>query len=218
MVKKRELTVGTIVIYCVIFYFIWSLRELVVRPVFLDSLTGLPFQIVESSMKLLVWTMPALLLIRHFKEDMWIGLSEMLETKPKWFKSAPILLLVLTPLLISGISGGLAISPELKPVTLIESVLFAGITEEVVFRGFLLNSTIKKMKLPYAIVLNAVLFWLIHFPYWIYLKHDLLTFLGGGITVMAVSALFSFSFVKTKNIFTPIILHMIYNLCVILFR
>jgi membrane protease YdiL (CAAX protease family) len=73
------------------------------------------------------------------------------------------------------------------------------------------------MKLLPAIILNAVLFALIHFPVWIYLRHDIATFVSGSISIMGLSALFAFSFVRTKNIIVPMALHMIWNLLVAVF-
>ena len=214
---NNKLSVFHISIYLIIFFVLWSIRELIIRPVFLDSLDSIMFQATESAMKLLVWTLPAVLLIKYFQEDMWIGLKEMLTAKPKYFKNAPILLIVFVPLIRAGIFGEFAFNPDFEPLRLIGTVIFVGITEEVVFRGFLLNSTMKRMNLWSAIILNAVLFVLIHYPYWIYQELDIITFITGSVQVLLLSALFSYAFIKTKNIFVPITLHMIWNLLLVLF-
>ena len=188
---------------------------MVIQPVFLSPLSDIASEIIGEVIKLLVWTLPAVLLIRYFQNDMWIGLKEMFTTKPKWFKDAPIILVLvlIVPILQALVhGGGIAIDPDFNPVRLIGTVFFVGITEEIVFRGFLLNATLKKMKLWSAITLNAVLFYLIHIPIWIYQGQDITFFIWAIITIMAYSALFSYSFIKTKNIFVPIILHMVLNL------
>lgn len=46
-------------------------------------------------------------------------------------------------------------------------VLFVGLTEELVFRGWLLNSTLKIGENK-ALAVNAAMFLMIHFPKWIY--------------------------------------------------
>jgi len=215
MIKERKLSVFYITLYLIIFFAIWSVRELVIQPVFLSPLSDIASEIIGEVIKLLVWTLPAVLLIRYFQNDMWIGLKEMFTTKPKWFKDAPIILVLvlIVPILQALVhGGGIAIDPDFNPVRLIGTVFFVGITEEIVFRGFLLNATLKKMKLWSAITLNAVLFYLIHIPIWIYQGQDITFFIWAIITIMAYSALFSYSFIKTKNIFVPIILHMVLNL------
>jgi len=218
MIDPRRLTPQKLVIYLLVFFSVWSVRELVIRPVFLNSLDGLAFQFVESAIKLLVWTVPALLLIKYYESDMWISRNEMFTTKPKWFTDAPILLVIFAPLLRTlFLTGGLTICPDFQPLTLIGAVLFVGITEEVVFRGFLLNALLKKLKLWPAIAVNEILFVLIHFPIWIYAGHDFRTFLSSIVAVFFLGGLFSFSFVKTRSIFVPIALHMIWNLLVTLF-
>jgi len=219
MAEKRTLSPLHIGIYLIIFFAVWSVRELVIRPVFLDTLDGIVFQIAESSMKLVAWTLPAVLLIRYFQDDMWISLRDMFTTNPKWFKSAPILLLgVVVPLINALVlHGEIRIRPDFVPMTLIEGVMMVGITEEIVFRGFLLNAFLKKMKPWKAVLLDAILFALIHYPIWIYFGHNFTTILSSSISVIVISAFFAYSFIKTRNIFVPIVLHMLWNLLLMLF-
>ena len=214
MPQQHKLTPSKIYIYLIIFFTIWSIRELVIQPVFLDPLNIIVSEILATIIKLLVWTLPAVLLIKHFQDDMWISLKDMLTTKPKWFKNAYIIPAVLiVPILQALIhGGGLAIRPDLIPIRLIGVVLFVGVTEEIVFRGFLLNAFLKKMKMWQAVALDAVLFYLIHIPIWISQGNDLTFFLSAIITVTVLSVFFAYSFMKTRNIFVPIALHMIWNL------
>ena len=216
MSEKRNLISYKIGIYLIIFFAVWSIRELVVQPVFLDPLDSLVSEILGSIIKLLVWTLPAILLIKHYQDDMWIGLRDMFTTKPKWFKDAPILALVIIAPLFQALvfGGGFAIDPDFVPVRLIGVVVFVGVTEEIVFRGFLLNAFLKRMKMWQAVALDAVLFYLIHIPIWVYQGHGFAFFLSVVVTVMALSVLFAYSFIKTRNIFVPIALHMIWNLLV----
>ena len=148
MPPKRKLSALHISIYLIVFFAVWSVRELYIRPVFLDCLDGIAFGLAESAMKLLVWTLPAILLIKHFHDDMLLGLKEMFANKPIRFKDAYILLIVFVPLVSAVISGDFEIRSDFVPSALIRSVLFVGITEELVFRGFLLNAFLKKMKMP----------------------------------------------------------------------
>jgi membrane protease YdiL (CAAX protease family) len=169
-------------------------------------------------MKLLVWTFPSILLIKYFRDDMWIGLKEMFTNKPRWFKCAPVLLLVFFPLISAlFLHGEIAVRPGYIPVSLIEGVVFVGITEEIVFRGFLLNAMLKRMKPWQAVIVNAVLFAFIHYPIWVYRGFGFVTILSNSVQILPISALFAFSFIKTKNIILPISLHMIWNLLEILF-
>ena len=215
---RRELTTGKIAVYLIIFFTIWSIRELIIRPMFLSHLDDLTYGVVESTIKVLVWTVPAVMLIRYYEDDLWISLREMFTNKLKWFKTAPLLLLVFYPLAGAWLSqGSLVINPDFNPLRLFEPVIFAGITEELVFRGFLLNAFLIKMKTVPAVIASEVLFTLIHYPIWIYWGFDLTTILWSSIIVFFTGVFFAFSFIKTKNIWVPIVLHMTWNLFMVLF-
>ena len=215
MLEKRKLSAFKIGIYLIIFFAVWAVRELVVQPVLLAPLGDIVSEIIGTIIKLAVWTVPALLLIKYFQNDMWISLKDMFTTKPKWFKGAPILLLIFVPVLQALIlTGTVTIRADLLPVRLIGVVIFVGITEEIVFRGFLLNAFLKRLKIWQAVALDAVLFYLIHIPIWLYQGNGLAFFITVIPTVMGLSVFFAYSFIKTRNILVPITLHMIWNLLV----
>lgn len=215
----KRISIKTLSLYYIILLFLWSIRELVIRPMLANSFNDIAFQIAETVIKLSVWTIPAVLLIRHYESDIWISLKEMTTNKVKWLKYAPILLgFFLYIFLGAWISfGKVAIHPDFRPTTLIGTFIFVGITEESAFRAWLLNAMLKKMKPWYAVLLNAVLFVSVHFPIWIYKNYDFLTFLSGCAVVMVMSVIFSWTFIKSKNIFVPIILHSSWDLFTILF-
>lgn len=50
-------------------------------------------------------------------------------------------------------------------------VLFVGITEEMVFRGWLLNATVNEKKKWVSVIVNSLMFLFIHFPNWIHEGH-----------------------------------------------
>lgn len=189
---------------------------------FLNHLNPIASELIGQTIKLLVWTLPAILLIRYFHDDMKIGLKEMFTNKLQWsrdylFASVIIALLVVRPIHAWFIYGELGISPNFVPIRLLGAVVFVGITEEIVFRGFLLNAFLKKLKMQYAIALDAVLFTLIHYPIWIYRGFEVSDIATSSIQVAVISVGFAYSFIKTRNIFVPIALHMAWNLSIHLF-
>jgi len=216
MTEKRRLTFYKIIVYLIIFFAIWTIQELIVRPQFLNTLDSPTTEFLGQAIKLLVWTLPAVLLIRHYHDDMQFGLKEMFTTKPNWREAAPYFAVLIVPFLQAFIyGGGISINPDFVPSRLIEPVIFAGITEELVFRGFLLNTFLKRMKVPQAIALDAVLFALIHYPILIYRGFGVADFIWPSISFVALSTVFALSFIKSKNIFIPMAIHMIWNLLVI---
>ena len=176
---------------------------------------------VQAVVKLLIWTLPAVLLIRYFQKDMWLSLKEMFTTKVKWRPYIAMAAGFIVWSLFNGYRrfGRIGVHEDFEMVSLIGVVLVVGVTEEVVFRGWLLGAALKKIPYWPAVLTNALLFVLIHVPRWIQTGQfeNLWIALGNCASIFALSVLFAWAFTKSKNLFVPIVLHMIWNLGVILF-
>lgn len=215
------------IVYYICLWAVWAAYTLLLRPVICDALGEENFisSFLRSGIiKNIVWTMPAALLIVKFRENCMVSLKNMFtKINPDW-KS--YLLIFPFFILFVGISsfrnfGGLHIS-ESFGIDEIITVIFVGLTEELVFRGWLLNSSVNEnssQKQQYiAIAINAVMFLCIHFPIWILEGRFVSSFTSlGFLTIIVLSAVFSIVFVKTKNIILPITLHMFWDLLVFIF-
>jgi len=219
MNEKRNLTYGKIAIFVVILFMVWSLQRLYFRPVFINQLEGIQFELVDSGTKLLIWIFPTIWMLRRFKGEMWLDLKEMFTNKAPWLKILFFTVIIaLVAYLVGTIySDGFRMRTDFEPMILIAPVLIAGITEELVFRGFILNSLLPKMKTPFAIAIDAILFALIHYPIWIYAGFSLPTILLNSTFSMFFSVLLALSFLKTKNLLVPVGLHMFYNFLITMF-
>jgi uncharacterized protein len=89
---------------------------------------------------------------------------------------------------------------------LVVPVLIGPILEEFVFRYAILGSLMKRMKTVYAVLLSSLLFSVMHLHF--------------NLTNLAIYAfcgiVFSFIYIQTKNILTPIIAHVLMNAFVML--
>lgn len=216
--KNNYVPIPTLIIYSIIFYSLWAAFHFFIDPV-LQQLPSKALSefIGEGIIKNLIWTLPAILLIRKYNDKISISLKEML----KWKKENNKYLLIFPGFLayiIFGIvihGGKLAISNEFG-IDKIITVLFVGITEEFVFRGWLLNATLKRNENA-AIAVNAVMFLIIHFPIWIVTGVFVHNFVNMGfVSIVALSVVFSLVFIKTKNIILPVTLHMFWDLIIFL--
>ena len=218
--NNKALTYPKILLLFLLLLLIWGFREILLRPIMSESLGVWGFQFVETLTKLAVWTIPAVLLISHYENSMSISLKDMLTNKVKLLRYLPVILAIVAYNLIGAYItyGNIAITPPVPIASLFEIVIFVGITEEFVFRGLFLNALLKKMRALWAVIISSVMFVVIHFPLWIsespILNPSL--FLQNCIGVFAISLIFGWTFVKSKNIFIPIIIHMIWNLSIIL--
>ncbi len=115
------------------------------------------------------------------------------------------------------INGKLAVSESFGIHAVIE-VLSIAIGEEMVFRGLFLNAALRDKKKYLAVFINALMFLAIHFPVWIQSGTFSSAFIGGGfITVLLLSCIFSFAFIKTKSIWTAVFLHFWWDLLLFIF-
>ncbi len=210
-----------LILYTVIFYAVWTVFELIGKgKLNLAIKNEILCQFIKSGIiKNLVWTFPAILLIRRFPSEVCIPLKEMLTAKVNWKKYLPVFAVFTVFVLAGSIlnHGKLEIAGNFGAEEII-IVLFVGLTEEMVFRGWLLNFTFREDKRWFYIIVNAGMFLFIHFPIWIctgaFIRNFAsLQFLG----ILALSVVFSCAFLKSRNIFVPIALHMYYDLLVFMF-
>lgn len=198
---------------------VWSVFEFFIKDA-IDSLipNNALSQFVKSGIiKNLVWTVPAFLLISKF--HVCITLKEMFTVKVNGLKYLSFFILFTVYLSVGAIleKGRLALAKDFGTDEII-IVLFVGLTEEMVFRGWLLNATITEENKWKCIIVNAVMFLAIHFPSWIHNGVFIRNFEGFGfVSVVVLSVIFSLTFMKSRNILIPITLHMYWDLLMFMF-
>jgi membrane protease YdiL (CAAX protease family) len=127
----------------------------------------------------------------------------------------PFALLSLYFVMIILLNGG-EVDFEWSFSNFFQSVILAGLVEEIVFRGFILQTLNRYMTFVPANVITAVLFVCIHFVYWI--NADLLGefLLVRSLQVFIVGFIFGFVFRRGNSLWTVVLFHSFYNLGVLL--
>ncbi|MCT4631883.1 MAG: CPBP family intramembrane metalloprotease [Firmicutes bacterium] len=92
--------------------------------------------------------------------------------------------------------------------------LFVGIAEEVMFRGIVLKSFLKKGKVKRAVIISAVAFSLLHSVN-ILAGVNVITIIPQLVLTLIFGLSFGWIAVKIKNIIPLIIFHWIWDMCVI---
>lgn len=219
MPKRNRIKV--LVIYFAAFFSLWALAELII----FDKINAVVENeivsrlISDAIIKNLVWSVPAVVLIHRFKDDVYVTLKEMFSFQVNWLKYLPIFILFTLYVLGGAIvqKGKLLISSQFGFDDVL-GLLFVGITEELVFRGWLLNITVRENKKWLSIGVNALLFLAVHFPIWIQQGEFVSNFVSlGFLCILILSVIFSSTFLKSKNILVPIALHMYWDLLVSMF-
>ena len=213
MRDRKSLNI-TLVVYFIIFYAIWALIELVFVPMTgLDKNPLLSSIIKEGVIKRIVWLIPAIILSRKYNELMYVKKDTIFSFKVNWLKYIPIFIILTAYVLVGTyiINGTIALNKDFAFSDIVW-LSFVGITEEMVFRGWLLNATITENKKWLPIIINSLLFLLIHFPIWIQEGCFVDNILSGGfIIIIVLSVIFSWTFVKSKSIMVAVVLHMFYD-------
>ena len=216
MIKEKKIPLKAVLIYSFLFYTCWGLFEWYGRSKIENIvLNEWLSQIVNSGfIKTFVWTLPAWFLICRYQSSVYVVANEIFHTKVNWQKYLPVYAALAAYLIIRSLvlKGSLAISPEFKLTQLI-TVLFVGITEEMVFRGWLLNVIIRENNKWAAVLINAIMFLFIHFPRWLYEGIFITSFTSMGfLSIIILSIIFSWTFIKSRNLLVPITLHMFWDL------
>ena len=219
MSNKKKTTV--LIFYFIIFYALWAVMELIVR----DSIDSTFKNAVvtefvkEGVIKNLLWTLPAIALIKYFKDDMYISLKEMISTKVNVLKYLPVFIIFTIFLLCNSfvLNGKIAISENFGMDDII-IFIFVGLTEEMVFRGWLLNATYREKNKWIYLIINSVMFLAIHFPIWIHDGIFIESFTNFGFLLLIVlNLIFSYTFIRSRNLLVPVILHMYWDLLTFMF-
>jgi len=217
---SKKLSYPKIILFFSLLLVIWGLYAFLYHSVIKSSLGDWGIEIVGASIKLLLWSVPAVVLARNYRGDLLLTLREMFTTKVKPIPYVLVFLGFLAINLVSSIvlHGKITIIRPDPIASLLGDVLFVGVTEELLFRGFFLNALLRKTKTVYAHLISSAMFLAIHFPGWIFggTFTDLLSALAGCASIFAVSIVFGWTFMKSRNIIIPIILHMSWNLMVVL--
>ncbi|MDO5539704.1 MAG: type II CAAX endopeptidase family protein [Eubacteriales bacterium] len=200
-------------------FIIWGVLETGIVP-FMEQWLSVPDTefIKEVVFKIIIWFIPAFLLCRHYDDFLSIQSKSSFSVEVKWLRVLPILFLFTAFHIISACvqHGKISIDSSFR-ITDILIAVSVGISEEMVFRGWLLNVCLHDKKWV-SIIENAVLFLLIHFPVWI--RHDLLSVYimsGAFLQIIILSIIFSCAFIKSRNILVPVVLHAYWDLlCFIL--
>lgn len=192
------------------FYFIWTLKELwFVQFVYL--LGGATSSIINGLIKVFVWAVPVCIIIKFLlNSNPFTYLKLNINVKKGLLLGIGSSFLMGIYLVINTmINKELTSSFSLTFNEVLNSVLLAGLLEEMMFRGFILQEIHKRLDFWKANALTALLFVAIHYPVWIRLG----TFFHfeTHLYIFLVGLLFGYVYKKTGSLWAAIILHSAHN-------
>jgi len=204
--NKDVKTIG----FIVIFYFVWTIKELWFID-YIYSFGEIVSPLIEALVKWFVWIVPTWLYIKYY------------------IHTNPVDYLRLNVHVLKGVFWGVVLSLlvgfyftiqtyfihqqsfqfSLSIDDYLNVFIMAGIAEEIVFRGLILQEINKKMIFWKANVITALLFLVVHYPVWIY--NEIFFQFGTHLYVFGLGLIFGFVYKKTGSLWSVIILHALHN-------
>lgn len=197
---------------CVAWIGVWLL-ELWLAPRYAWVNTHLAQSLYWLAMKILIWVLPALYVIRYsgstFHETMGFG-------RPRaalgWGIGIGLCLALIT-VAVKRVTHQQLLSTPLS-WSLFTAVIVAPVTEEIAFRGAVLPALQRRLGFFSANLITALLFTAAHVPGW-YFRHSLMSNLrspvGGAVSVFLLGFVFGWVAHKSKSVSGGILTHLISN-------
>ncbi len=157
------------------------------------------------------WSCFAFLLIQCFGKKLNWDLKEILTKRPH---GKTLLIAIPTILIYYFICWAVAefhFSFEMNWLDYLLTVVGVGIFEESVFRGWFYNAWSMLVKEKYANIIAAAMFVFIHYPRWFQLERTIGDIVYGSVYVFILGILFGMVFRKNHSIWTPAILHSVWD-------
>jgi membrane protease YdiL (CAAX protease family) len=165
-------------------------------------------------MKILLWVVPSIILIRYsgrtFTEVMSI---KRVQSLLFWGCGVGLLLGAIT-ILVKSLGQQPVFSSD-NVLSFISGVIIAPIVEEITFRGAVLGALSQQYRFVYANILTAFFFLGVHLPGWYFqgtLMNTLSSPLTGALSIFLLGLVFGYVAYRSKSVSGSIITHMLNNL------
>lgn len=204
-------------IFILVFFVIWGLRATVFYSIDLSFEPGLNRKIYSESIKILLWTVPVFLfLIIVDRTDPFAKLKLTTKPEPKgWiYPCVGLAAYFVVTLVFEYFAHGRSLDSTAGVTGLLSSLASVSITpvsEEMVFRGFILGKLSEVTSFPAANVITSILFVGIHQPNWLWVNglQPWIPVVSGGIFIL--SLLLGWIVKSTNSLYPAIAGHILNN-------
>ncbi|HOE56239.1 MAG TPA: CPBP family intramembrane metalloprotease [Bacillota bacterium] len=216
--RKRMIT---LVVYTLMLLSAWTIYQLGVFAVFYDNIPILGL-IIRNSIKYIIWTLPVLILLRHvyFSNPIeYLKLGGDVANGLVWGIAIGLIIVIYHAIRFFFIGDG-SLRFDIDIYTWVHKIILIGFTEEVVFRGFILQKINEELEFIFANGIASILYVLIHIPRW-YIdgllqseKRPYLLASAGFVLVFGLVQ--GYVLKKTKSLWACMVIHSINNLVTII--
>lgn len=207
LVNQKKITILEISIFFILFMIAHTFE------VYLNAHTLLKSHyILALFVRLIIWALPVILLtlkqnpLKYLKlyNNVFRGLTIGIITG--------LILITLRCLIIYLIKGFITFNFNIPVGFWLNGIIFVGLSEEVVFRGYLLQKIESISSFWIANIISAFLFAIMHFPIWIMVKNlGALEIISEIRSMIFMGLIFGYVFKKAQSLWSPIIAHSVNN-------
>jgi CAAX protease family protein len=218
--ESRRSSLKPLLIFLLLFFAVWTLRATALF--FIDERihSEVLSSVYSNAVKFLVWVVPAAVYVRF------------IDRRP-----APGYLKLTTPINKRGLVYGLLLSALYFAATMafetrvggkslhdllaaspaewlraLAFIFFSPISEEVLFRGFVLHKLAEGLRFWMANLATAVLFTLIHWPFWLWHNGFHLSTLQASAGILLLAILLGYVVKLTNSLWPAVAVHIANNL------
>ncbi len=200
------------IVFVLTLYLLWTaawLLERTLEPRLPWLATGAGSFLYWTAMKVAVWIVPALALIRHQGHTLAINVSR---RALRWGLAIGLLTGVMA--LTGKLLGHQRLFHARLGWAVVNAVIVAPIVEEIAFRGALQPALLERYRFAVANTVTALLFAGAHLPGWYFqgrLRAMLTAPLGGALSIFILGLLFGWAAYRSKSVAGSILAHALNN-------
>lgn len=197
---------------------LWAVYRILLGPLVIKSTGSIAALVIETAVKCLIFILPALALLFMQRDNAYAPAKKLFTLNRKTVLygvglSAAFLAIYIVKRLIEN--GHFSFQFSMSFDTILTTIIFAGVTEEIFFRGWLFNTLRKRMGFIGADLISAGVFVLSHYPIWYtngYFSD--MTFLSNSVSTLVIGLLLGYVMEQSKSIWGPMFAHSMHNLIV----
>jgi uncharacterized protein len=217
---ERSSSFKRLLIFILLFFAVWAVRATVLFFIDERIQSEALRSVYSNGVKFLIWVAPAVIYLRRLDRQpalRYLKLTTPINKKGLVYTIILSALYFAATILFETRVGGKNLH-DLYAASLAEwlkafaFIFFSPISEEILFRGFVLNQFAERLRFLTANLLTAALFTLIHWPFWIWRNGFQGWIIQASAGIFFLAVLLGYAVKLTNSLWPAVALHIANNL------
>ena len=206
--------------FILVFFAVWAVRATALF--FIDERihSQALASVYSNAVKFLLWVVPAVVYLREVDRRpalRTLKLTTPINRRGLAYAAALSALYFAATVVFETRAGGknlnaMVAAGFIEWLTAFAFIFFSPISEEILFRGFMLQQFADRMKFWAANLITAVLFTLIHWPFWVWRNGFHLPIIQNSAGILLLAILLGYVVKLTDSLWPAIVVHIANNL------